>query len=47
MKTENFLTLLEERELLPPRIVEKVRDKLQRGNRRLTSEAITKIPGAK
>ncbi len=42
MKTEDFLNLLEQRELLPPRIVEKVRDKLQHSGHRLTSEALLK-----
>jgi len=42
MNTENFLKLLERRELLPPRIVAKVRDMLQRGDHRLTSEALLK-----
>jgi outer membrane protein assembly factor BamB/tetratricopeptide (TPR) repeat protein len=42
MKTEEFLNLLEKRELLPPRIAGKVREKLQQGNHRLTSEALLK-----
>ena len=42
MKTEDFLNLLEQRELLPPRIVGKVRDKLRRGSHRLTSKALLK-----
>ena len=42
MKTEDFLSLLEQRKLLPPQIVEKIRNKIQRGNHRLTSEALLK-----
>jgi outer membrane protein assembly factor BamB/tetratricopeptide (TPR) repeat protein len=42
VKTEEFLNLLEQRQLLPPRIVAKVREKLERQSHHLTSEALLK-----
>ncbi|NOY29145.1 MAG: PQQ-binding-like beta-propeller repeat protein [Planctomycetes bacterium] len=43
MKTEDFLDVLEQRELVPSTVVDSIREKVQRGQHRITSKSVLKF----
>ena len=42
MKTEEFVDLLEQRQLVPASIVRQVREKIRKGDRRITARSLLK-----
>jgi len=43
MKTEDFLDILEQRELVPSDVVDSIRGKVQQGKHRITSKSVLKF----